>query len=177
MKKIKKAFWVVFSVGIVGIVLNSCLNSYFGWYGYGYWKTRTGSSNITDSKKRDVFEKVYNFSLHLKPGYDFQLPDTMFYMEKGFKYGKHGYKYTNHLKNPKYPYQIRFRTRDVDDMKISFAYAKEDNKNIEDSISEIYGLPVCLKHKNDTIILRVVSWDKKFQYSTTQDTIGYVKLY
>ncbi len=184
-KVIKRVIIVILSIGVFILLGLGILNSYFGWYSRGLWKHRMYSSSLHDSKKRGVFVKTYNTILELDSGIKHQLKDTTFYLEKGFKCGMHSLNVTNLLttEDTDYLYQLRFKRYGeevLNDKKLSFIYLKSDNLTINDSVTNIYTRPVYLKNAdNDTLILRVICWDAKFDYVAPQyqDTIGIVKLY
>ncbi|MBS9766298.1 MAG: hypothetical protein KGV44_02005 [Flavobacteriaceae bacterium] len=182
-KVIKRVIIVILSIGVLILLGLGILNSYFGWYSRGLWKHRMYSSSLHDSKKRGVFVKTYKTILELDSGIKYQLKDTTFYLEKGFKCGMHSLKVTNPLTTEEtdYPYQLKNRIINIlENKRLGFLYLKIDNPTIQDSVYCNDCGNVYLKNiDNDTLILRVISWDAKFDYAgaSQQDTIGIVKLY
>lgn len=93
---------------IVLFTIMFCVNKYFGWYAYEKYDLRRYSSCMVESKNRKVFIKKLNYSVS---------PDSInfdnlnFYIEKGYKWGKHSSTQTNIIKNTNYLYQISFKIK------------------------------------------------------------------
>ena len=92
-------------VGTIAFLGLGYLSSYIGWYGYKKWTYRVGTSDINESKKREVFVNELNYQIegYIGNSYAFTL-----YIEKGFKYGHNSSEVTVPLINTDYPYQISF---------------------------------------------------------------------
>lgn len=151
MKNIIK-FALISVLSIVTLyVLYVVLNLYTGWYGYEYWKYRSGTITIADSKKRKVFVKNLNYKItdssNLK-GFYFRP-----YIEKGFKYGIDGEDKTFLLKNSEYPYNLCYERGLRDSVAI---YIKKGYENNIDSMDAVWGY---LKKPNlrDTVYLEISS--------------------
>ncbi|MEG0928959.1 hypothetical protein [Chryseobacterium sp.] len=106
MKNILK--FILISTLSIGALygLYVALNLYTGWYGYGYWKYRTGTTTIAESKKRNVFVK----ELHYKFVEPITIKDFYFkpYIERGYKFGMNNENETHTIKNSKCPYNLSF---------------------------------------------------------------------
>ena len=103
----KKVFYILF-VCVLLFFSVTIINKYFGWYAYKKYDLRRYSNNIEESKKRGVFIEELKFEVE---------PDSLniigqdFFIEKGYKWGKHSSKKTITLESAKYPYQISFNIK------------------------------------------------------------------
>jgi len=129
MKK-KYFLYIILSV-ILLFLLFGLFNMYAGWYARKPWKYRVGTSEISESKKRNTFVRELNYKIidsqNLK-NFEF-IP----YFEKGFKYGFHTSKETNPLKFSKYPYNLSFDRNKKDSI-----YLDIQNKEAADSSDVVW---------------------------------------
>ncbi|PQL94633.1 hypothetical protein [Apibacter adventoris] len=166
--KFKILYKILIITMIFGVFL-IYLSSYIGWYGYEKWKYRRSTrGDIEQSKMRKVFVKQVPFIV---------VPDTiktegMFYIEKGYTYGKHSMEDTRVLtmEDTKYPFQLMYKG-------FSIIYLKKDNPNMKDSIhrDEIWLKSPIIR---DTIYYRLLK-SKGTNVVDPQftDTIGMIKVF
>lgn len=133
----KKKIMILLSIIFLGIIFYyffGVVSSSIGWYGYGKWKYRVGTTSILESKKRNVFVKELNYKIidssnlknfYFKP-----------YIEKGFKYGFNSSKETRIINSSTYPYNISYE-RNLNDS-IAIYYKKGDEKKL-DSLNGVWG--------------------------------------
>lgn len=138
-------------------------------YGYEKWKYRRYTrGNIEESKRRKVFVKQVPYIV---------VPDTIktdgvFYIERGYTYGKHSMDDTRilSLKGTKYSFQLMYKN-------LSIVYLEKDNPNSKDSLND-FGLNLKDSIIKDTIYFRLLKRkgtnivDTKFT-----DTIGIIKVF
>lgn len=131
----------------------------------------------TESVKRGVFVKKMNFITEpdsLMPY--FNLKDTIFYIEKGYKWGKKTSKETRILSKNEtsYPFQLIAQKIPLKNSKyFEFPYEKSYNENINDSIFTYFSTAL-KKVENDTIKLKIVLRDKN---SPKKIEYGIVKIF
>lgn len=156
----------------------SYINGYFGWTTRELWKIRMTTSEgsftmrekegvsyeyyrlgypPTESVNRGVFIKKMNFIVEqdsLKKY--FNLKDTLFYIERGFKCTKKSAYETVVLteKETDYPYQLSINLYASRKMGLDFKYQKWDNLSVNDSLGE-YGKIIALKDYSDTLSVQI----------------------
>lgn len=131
----------------------------------------------TESVNRGVFVKKMGFitepdSLmrHFNP------KDTIFYIEKGYKWGKKTSKDTRILskKETSFPFQLVAQQVSLENSKyLEFPYEKSYNESINDSIFT-YFITALKKVENDTIKLKIVLRDRN---SPKKVEFGFVKIF
>ncbi|MBX3252492.1 MAG: hypothetical protein KF862_00015 [Chitinophagaceae bacterium] len=148
IKMIGRYLAIIIFFAVAGYYLLGYISSYIGWYGYKKGTYRVSTLNINESKKRGVFVKELNFSIH---NFNGSLESFSPYIEKGFKYGRHSSQVTDSLKNSEYPYQLSFPYRPTP--QITVTIKKEDLIKF-DSSDNVWGY---LKYPflKDTIILEI----------------------
>ncbi|WP_303850184.1 hypothetical protein [Apibacter mensalis] len=159
----------IFIIIILFLAFLVYLSSYIGWYGYEKWKYRRYTrGDIEESKMRKVFVKQVPYIVD---------PDTiktegMFYIEKGYTYGKHSMDDTKVLtiKDTKYPFQLMYKD-------LSIIYLEKDNPNSKDSLND-FGLNLKDSIIRDTIYYRLLK-RKGINVVDPQftDTIGIIKVF
>jgi len=138
---------------VITFLLIGFISNYIGWYGYKKWEHRVSSKSIDESKKRNVFVKDLNYKIDSTNLDNFNFA---FFIEKGYKFGKHSSKETKVVKNSKYPYNFSFNHPD---QSIGILIPKEVLSDF-DSANLTRGY---LKnpHLNDTIYLIIGGQDSK----------------
>lgn len=125
----------------------------------------------TESVNRGVFMKKMDFMTEPDSLMSYFSPeDTIFYIEKGYKWGKKTSKDTRILseKETSYPFQLVAQQVPLENSKyLEFPYEKSYNKKINDSIFTYFSTAL-KKAENDTIKLKIVLRDrnspKKIEY-------------
>jgi hypothetical protein len=114
--KINKYFKILF---LTIIIAASCylflgyLSSYIGWYGYEKWRYRVATSDIIESKKRQVFVKELHFQVD---GFPSKSVNFRPYFERGFRYGVHSSEVTVPITDTEFPYQLCFNVKSSEEM-------------------------------------------------------------
>ncbi|MFJ1426532.1 hypothetical protein ACILD6_09390 [Capnocytophaga canimorsus] len=197
MKKVKKIF--LLSLGIVIIIKLLCL-LYLYWGHWSWYKNVTseqrqntrngyffarGEQGLyyelgyppTESVNRNVFVKKMNFITEPDSLMSyFNKKDTIFYVERGYKWGKKTSKETRVLSEnqTKYPYQIITQKMNIGQGKyFEFPYNKQYNLNIQDSILTFFSVAL-RKAENDTIKFEMILRDEN---SPTKFHCGIVKVF
>lgn len=148
MNKVLRWTFSIVLVLILGYYGLGYLSSYIGWNGYKKWEYRVATSDISESKQRNVFVKELNFKID-------SFPDTLtnfkVYIEKGFKYGRNSSSETVQLTNSHFPYQLSFHYKINNEL---YVFIRETELKKFDSANSSWGY---LKNPElpDTIILEI----------------------
>lgn len=172
------------TIGFLGVVY-----SVTSWYRENNSKPRRTTYAVTGGKykhsqesvKRGVFVKKLNYVMEIDSLKKyFNEKDTIFYIEKGYHWGKMSTEDTRILteKETNYPYQFIACDIRFDNKKIRFHYFKEDNLKVQDSLGGIYyHQKIMLKKvQNDTFYLKVFL-NRTPQHPNAEKEVGTVKVF
>ena len=178
------------------IIVLMVVNSYFGWYADKKWKIRQSTISAvyfvkngklyyplgysaTESVNRGVFVKQLAYKT--EPDSLIQLfpkSDTLFYIERGYRWKKHSLMNTQILtdKETKFPFQLVCQEFCDDGNRYFFEYIKENNIGINDSLNKYYIKVKLAKSDNDTLVLQMKK-GKENVSTGNEPVIGIVKVF
>jgi len=172
MKRIIKITLICITSLLVFAIIGFYLIYYtpLSWYAYEEWKYRTGTRG---DKQEAITRKVFIKDLNYKS--TIELKDFTIYIERGFRFGYHGYDETRFVEDGNYRYQVSLNhLSSPKESKEHYIVFEINNPAQFDSINpDSNAISVFLKepHLKDTITLKIIN------YYAPRDSIGYVKIW